>query len=82
MDTAKIIHAWSSGAKKFELDGIQFATASDGRIFWATPDGWARIAVDRAAFPIMKSYTVWQPYGPTYNDDEYMYAGLAAGVVA
>jgi len=76
MSAATIIQAWPSGAKKFALDGIQFGTAPDGRIFWATPEGWARIAVDREVFPVMKSYTVWQPHGPTYGDDEYTYAGL------
>jgi hypothetical protein len=80
MSAAKVIQTWPNGAKRFELDGIQFVTAPDGRISWATPDGWARIAVDRETFPIMKSYTVWQSYGPTYGDDEYTYAGPMAGV--
>jgi hypothetical protein len=78
MDAATIIHTWSNGARKLELDGFQFTVSHTGRISWATPDGWARIAVDRETFPILETYTVWQPYGPTYNDEEFTYAGAVS----
>lgn len=78
MNAAKIIHTRSDGTKTLELDGFRFDMSRTGRISWATPEGWARIAADEEAFPFLETYTVWQPYGPTYGDDQYTYAGPVA----
>lgn len=52
------ITRYGDGAVKFEFEGEQYLMDRGGEIRWATPDGWARVATDRTAFP---------NHGPEYN---------------
>ena len=75
MNAAKAVRRFANGAMMLELDGVRFTMSHTGRISWACPAGWTRIVGDEKTFPVMESHPVWQPYGPTYGDDEYTYAG-------
>lgn len=72
--TAQIITRFESGAVKAQTAGFQFILDQKGRVSWATPEGWARIATDGDNFPAWSHKASWGE-GFNFQDDQYAFAG-------
>ncbi|NQE89761.1 hypothetical protein [Nocardia terpenica] len=71
-----VIREYANGAKVYEIDSdTQFGVSPDGRIYWATSEGWVWVMksdrVIQNHYKILGDSTGW----PTVGGTEYYYLG-------
>ncbi|MFD9950951.1 hypothetical protein [Amycolatopsis sp. NPDC058986] len=75
MPASIVLHKFANGAKKLQFtDSAQVGIAHDGRVYWATPDGWKFVLAHPEAFRedtyrVLGDATGWPA---THDSDFYL----------